>query len=419
MHDRTRTYCPILILSLMIFLFLSTLPGLCETRSQANSTEHVVLVIIDGLRYSEGMGDPNHTYTPNMWRLAQQGAIIEPFYNDGITYTSRAIPAIWCGAWTDVHNFADPDCDGQGNNYTELPTIFEYYRKGLRQPAGDCIYVLKDVGCPWKASLDADYGPDFWPLYHSVGRTDLDVWDEAKKLLNTFSPSLSLIYLAEVDHAGHSGNWDYYTESIAIADSIVGLVWDYFQAQPNYAGKTTMFVTNDHGRHSTDFTGHGDACNGCRQIQLLAVGPDIQQGTISNIPRTLCDITPTVGELLGFTTEKATGSAMMELLSKTNVKVEDRHIAADILKVNAVPNPFNPSTEFRFNLAQNNDVQISVYNASGKLVATPFQGRLASGEHRVRWDALSQTGNVLPSGVYLVTIRAENKSTNQRILLLR
>jgi hypothetical protein len=295
------------------WLVLIAVPISC---SQAYDTEHVVLVIIDGLRYTEGLGDSNHTYVPRMHELSRQGAIAEPFTNDRHTNTMRAVPAIWCGAWTEVVSFPDRYCGGAENYRCELPTIFEYYRKHLSRPREDCLYVLSDVGCVWKASFDPDYGSDYWPLYHCVGTTDIEVWKEAKTLLDTFHPSFLLLYLCRVDHFGHSGSWSYYTRSIEIADSIVGMLWDFIESDPVYAGKTTVFVTNDHGRHTDDFTGHDCDCEGCRTVQLLAVGPDIKQGLVSQVPRTICDITPTIGELLGFATEKATGSVMYELLAE-------------------------------------------------------------------------------------------------------
>ena len=418
MHQIIRTRRLFFFASLTVFLFLSTLPGFCANKNQANSTEHVVLIIIDGLRYSEGLGDPSHTYVPEMWALAQQGAVIEPFNNDGITYTSRAIPAIWCGAWTEVSSFKDPDCGGQDNNYTALPTIFEYYRKQLSRPAEDCIYILKDVGCPWKASLHPEHGPDYWPFYHSIGSTDLDVWDEAKRLLETFTPSLSLIYLAEVDHAGHSEDWDYYTRSISTADSIVGLAWEFFQSHPHYAGKTTMFVTNDHGRHSNDFAGHGDNCDGCRRIQLLAVGPTIKKGLVSTIPRTLRDITPTIGELLGFTTDYATGTPLLELFYETSIEKKTKQSGAGI-ELDVAPNPFNPMTEIRFDLPVIANARIAIYNTSGSLVSELYQGRLPAGQHQFHWNAISSPNMPLPSGVYLVNLQAAGLSTTRQIVLLR
>jgi len=287
---------------------------LAAVQATAWDTQHVALVIIDGVRYTEGLGDPNHTYVPEMWALAQQGAIVEPFLNDGYTYTSRAIPAIWCGAWTAVDEFPDPDCGGATNLHARLPTVFEYYRRQLDRPAEDCIYILADVGCVWKASFDPDYGPDYWPLYHSVGDSDLEVWNEVEPLLDEHTPSFFLLYLSSVDHEGHTGDWAAYVNAISVADSIVGMLWDYLQAHPFYAGTTTMIVTNDHGRHDDDFSGHGCDCDGCRTVQLLAVGPDIQAGLVSTVPRTIRDVVPTIGELLGFSPEDATGSAMVELL---------------------------------------------------------------------------------------------------------
>ena len=288
--------------------------GLMSAVAGAYETEHVMLVIVDGLRYTEGLGDSNHTYVPKMHALSERGTIVEPFINDRHTNTRRGIPAIWCGGWTEVITFKDRHCGGCDNIHCEMPTVFEYYRKGLDREQEDCIYVLGDVGCPWKASLTPEYGLDFWPLYHSVGVTDMDVWEQATDILDTFHPSFFLFYLSRVDHFGHSGSWSYYTRSIELADSIVGMLWDYVEADSIYAGKTTMIVTNDHGRHTEDFSGHDCDCEGCRTVQLLAVGPDIKRGLVSNTPRTICDITPTIGELMGFSTDAATGSVMHELL---------------------------------------------------------------------------------------------------------
>ena len=297
-------------IALMLLLLVSI--GICY------QTNKVVLVIIDGLRYTEGLGDPSHEFVPHMYALSQQGAIVEPFLNDSLTYTARAIPAIWCGAWTEMLTFSDPSCGGQQNSYSELPSIFEYYRRQLSRPESDCVYVLKNL-CSWKGSFDPGYGPNYWPLYHTVGSSDLDVWHEAEDILTVDQPSFMLLYLADVDHEGHSGNWNNYTHAITVADSIVGMLWNMLQSSPHYAGTTAMFVTNDHGRHTYDFSGHGDGCEGCRTIQLLAVGPDIQDGLVSTTSRTLRDITPTIGELLGFDAEYSTGTAMTELFRVTDI----------------------------------------------------------------------------------------------------
>lgn len=277
-------------------------------------TEKVVLVIIDGLRYADGLGDPTHQNVPNMAALAAQGTLIEPFLNDVNTHTNRAIPAIVCGSWDPPISFYDPACN-ENNQYSSRPTVHEYFRQQLNRSASDDQYALGPY-CPWRGSFNPSYGPSYWTQWVATpSGTDTDTWMMMQGFLSVDSPTLSTLYLSDVDGAGHSGNWNSYLNAIQNADQIVGNLWAFLQADPDYAGRTTMLVTNDHGRHTSNFQGHGDLCNGCQTIQLLAVGPGVRSGFVSTQQRSLIDITPTIGALLGFQTPHADGSVMTEILS--------------------------------------------------------------------------------------------------------
>ena len=402
--------CQYLFTVLLMLIF----PGLVP--AYGYQTERVVLVIIDGLRYTEGLGDPNHTQVPRMAELAEQGAIVDNFRNDGFTYTSRAIPAIWCGAWTETYTFSDPDCGGENNKYTELPTVFEYYRKQVSRPASDCVYTLKAL-CPWRASFDSDYGPDYWPRYHSEGEMDLDVWHETEAIIAEESPHFLLMYLADVDHAGHVGIWDDYLATIARADSIVGQLWDVLQADTAYAGKTTMLVTNDHGRHTTDFTGHGDGCEGCRHIQLLAIGPDTPIGLISDVTRTIPDIAPTIGELLAFTTESATGTPMLELLDETLAVETLSRKAYPRLKI--YPNPANLGITIALDLTGAEMHHLQIFDLSGHLVRTLEPGGNKTGVSELMWLGRDDLGRELPSATYLLRATTDSGFSLGKVVLLK
>ena len=404
----------------LVLLFFVILLVLLPAAGKAYVTDHVVLVIIDGLRYSEGLGDVTHAQVPQMASLAEQGALVSNFQNDGATYTSRAIPAIWCGAWTDINTFSDPDCDGSSNNTTELPTVFEYYRKQLSRPADDCVYTLKAL-CPWKASLDPDYGMDYWPLYHSVGSTDIDVWHETEQVISDLAPHFLLMYLADVDSRGHSGNWEDYLNAISIADSLVGELWNTLQTDTSYAGKTTMLVTNDHGRHDYNFQGHGDDCMGCRHIQLLAIGPDIHSGLVSEIPRTIPDIAPTIGELLGFITEDATGSAMLELLDPTAGidKNDGARTPSSISLERLYPSPFNSELSIEYELVGSHQARISIFNLQGMQVWASDVSSNGAGVHTLKWNGRDHNQNELPSGIFIVQLSNQSLSQSQKVILLK
>ena len=81
------------------------------------------------------------------------------------------------------------------------------------------------------------------------------------------------------------------------------------------ADKTTMFVTNDHGRHTSNFSGHGDTCEGCKHVMLLVLGPDTPAGVVDTDTHQQIDIAPTIGAMLDFSTPQATGTAIASAMS--------------------------------------------------------------------------------------------------------
>jgi endonuclease I len=87
--------------------------------------------------------------------------------------------------------------------------------------------------------------------------------------------------------------------------------------------------------------------------------------------------------------------------------------------VGAHPNPFNPSTRVVFTMAEAGDVQLEVYGLDGKRVDVLMDGMAPAGENAVRWDGRDSTGRSLPSGSYLVRLKAGGSLDSERILLLK
>jgi len=76
------------------------------------------------------------------------------------------------------------------------------------------------------------------------------------------------------------------------------------------------------------------------------------------------------------------------------------------------PNPFNPSTTLVFRLGEATHTRLSVYDVTGRLVATLQNGVLSGGEHALRFDA----GN-LASGVYIVRLETTQVYTAKMLLV--
>jgi hypothetical protein len=63
------------------------------------------------------------------------------------------------------------------------------------------------------------------------------------------------------------------------------------------------------------------------------------------------------------------------------------------------PNPFQSQTTFEFKVNRATDVTIRIFDLSGALVATPFSGYLAEGEHTQVWNSAH-----LPAGFYAANL---------------
>lgn len=356
-------------------------------------SQNVVLVVIDGARYTETFGDESHEFVPKMAELATEGSYINTFYNDGDTWTAHAIPALWCGTWAGVNYTTE------GTQYTIMPSIFEYYRKQKNAPNTDAIYELTYVSSLWLQSYHSEYGENYWPKTVSQGSTDNDVLVNTINDMETYHPKLTWMYLPNVDHQGHSGIWDNYVNAIKNADQIVYDLWNFIQTNNYYKDNTIMLVTNDHGRHTTDFSSHGDNCDGCRHIMFLAIGPNIKQNYVSNTNRTTPDFAVTAAYILGVNPEYATGNPITEIFQtldlNTITKFNDFQITKNELKISVENNTF---------------AEIKIVDSQGKII-TIIKSKLDKGENIIPWN------NKNLKGLYIVTIKSLEFTTSKKIIL--
>ncbi|MGB0840177.1 MAG: T9SS type A sorting domain-containing protein, partial [Chitinophagales bacterium] len=80
--------------------------------------------------------------------------------------------------------------------------------------------------------------------------------------------------------------------------------------------------------------------------------------------------------------------------------------------VTTYPNPTQGVVNIRFDLVQNQDVQIALYNSVGQLVEVFADTNLTAGTHRQQMNLTAY-----PKGVYLAQITVDGKSSMQQIVL--
>lgn len=83
------------------------------------------------------------------------------------------------------------------------------------------------------------------------------------------------------------------------------------------------------------------------------------------------------------------------------------------------PNPLNPRTTIRFELAEPGPVELAVHDARGRLVRTLVRGVLPAGMQQVNWNGTDSRGSSVASGVYYARLTAEGGTYVHKMALVR
>ncbi|MDP7527254.1 MAG: T9SS type A sorting domain-containing protein [Candidatus Marinimicrobia bacterium] len=85
----------------------------------------------------------------------------------------------------------------------------------------------------------------------------------------------------------------------------------------------------------------------------------------------------------------------------------------------AYPNPFNPITSLRYDLPEQAQVTLTVYDLMGREVAQLVNTTQEAGYKSIQWDATDSFGKPVSAGVYLYQVRAGEFVQTRKMALLK
>lgn len=89
------------------------------------------------------------------------------------------------------------------------------------------------------------------------------------------------------------------------------------------------------------------------------------------------------------------------------------------LNITNYPNPFNPVTTISYDLPQEGEVQLDIFNLKGQKVKTLVNEVQESGEHKVTWQGDNQKGGKVSSGVFFYKLKANGKNEVGKMTLMK
>lgn len=80
------------------------------------------------------------------------------------------------------------------------------------------------------------------------------------------------------------------------------------------------------------------------------------------------------------------------------------------------PNPFNPTTRIKYGLPESGHVRLTVYNVLGQLISIIVSKEQTAGYYEVTWDAMTDTGIQVPSGLYFLRLETSDFSSTRSMV---
>lgn len=140
------------------------------------------------------------------------------------------------------------------------------------------------------------------PPYWGTTRFDAPTAFGALEYLRTHRPRVLYVMLGETDEWAHQRRYDLYLDAAYRNDRVIKRLWDTAQSIPEYANRTALVLTTDHGRgdSAADWPDHGRKTEASDRIWIAVMGPGVPAlGIRSGVTATQSQVAATIAALLG------------------------------------------------------------------------------------------------------------------------
>ncbi len=223
-----------------------------------------------------------------------------------------------------------------------------------------------------------------------------------------------------------AGSRDYMTVASELPEQVAGVEME-IEYDPGSVALGVPKLTTDNGKFAIQYKDNGA---GKLKVLLYHMAPFKSGELIQAGSADLVSIEVTAKNEITPGNKQQLRLTKMLLSTSTAGKIEVDGVDAPTLpsafwlKQN-YPNPFNPTTVIEFSIAPGEggagmrDVTLDVFNVLGQKVRTLFSGSMAVGPHSVEWDATSESGERIASGIYLYRLQVGAESQTRKMIFLK
>lgn len=108
----------------------------------------------------------------------------------------------------------------------------------------------------------------------------------------------------------------------------------------------------------------------------------------------------------------------LQASKQTGIKDEKKTMPAGYYLYQNYPNPFNPATTITYSIPEAAEIQVSIYNMKGNKIKTYVTDHKNAGQYSIIWNGKNDSGYDVSTGVYLITLHANEYTATKKVMLL-
>jgi beta-glucanase (GH16 family) len=204
-----------------------------------------------------------------------------------------------------------------------------------------------------------------------------------------------------------------------------GNPWDEIDIEFVKGKLQTNYITNGQGGHETVIDLGFDPSQGFHTYKIdwqpnkitwyvdgnSIRSVDVSQGALPSTPgRIMANLWPGDGSVdgwLGHFNYASSLTVQYDWIKYTPYSSTSE--PNQIMKPYNYPNPFPSNTRIKYQLENDSNVTIKIYNVASQLVRTLESGAKSAGVIEESWDGKNDAGENVASGVYFIVIKTDNK----------
>lgn len=135
---------------------------------------------------------------------------------------------------------------------------------------------------------------------------------------------------------------------------------------------------------------------------------------------TWTDNTCKPGETYQYRLADVNSRGIVNILATVEITFSSHGLPDKTSLLPAYPNPFNPETRISYSLANDANVNLTVVDLLGRVIAHIIRDKAqTAGEYAVSWSGRDDNGLACPAGMYMVVLKTGNYTAAQKVMLVK